>query len=192
MLCSLLLSAFFLADATAVNEKEERLDKYVARSADGRLRLEVEIYRPKESEYEVRKSEKGYDVYFYQGKPVAENYARNHEYAGFITKFEFSWDGQRIEIPRRFWEDLMMPLSGVTKDVDKMSGEDLHEFVAEQESEYADRPKLYVSSSKTEGTALIEWRRSLLDCEESAFERWIITKSGTVLRHTLIAPHVGC
>ncbi|MFM9028133.1 MAG: hypothetical protein ACKOQ6_09055 [Bacteroidota bacterium] len=191
-LCVLLLLVATLTNALADSEKEQLLDKYVARSADGRLRLEVEIYRPKKDEYEARKNSNGNEVYFYQGKKIDEDYARASGYAGFITKFEFSWDGQRIEIPRRFWEDLMVPLSAVVKDVDKLGGEELYEFVAEQNREYAERPKLSVSASDTEGTALIEWRRSLLHCDKSAVERWIISKKGAVMRHTFIAPSLGC
>ncbi|MFM8459249.1 MAG: hypothetical protein ACKOB0_09955, partial [Chthoniobacterales bacterium] len=59
-----------LTNALADSEKEQFLDKYVARSADGRLRLEVEIYRPKKDEYEARKDSNGNEVYFYQGKKV--------------------------------------------------------------------------------------------------------------------------
>lgn len=86
----------------------------------------------------------------------------------------------------------MVPLSAVVKDVDKLGGEELYEFVAEQNREYAERPKLSVSASDTEGTALIEWRRSLLHCDKSAVERWIISKKGAVMRHTFIAPSLGC
>lgn len=190
--CTFFLLAAFLADVTAETGKQELLDKYVARSADGRLRLEVTIYRPKKGEYEVRKDKDESEIFFYQGKRVDDDYARAPGYAGFITKFEFTWDGQRIEIPRRFWEDLMMPLSAVAADIDKMSGDELYEFVAEQDSEYADRPRLHISSSDTEGTALIEWHRSLLHCDKSAVERWIISKKGAVMRHTFIAPSLGC
>lgn len=189
IICSSILFVALSSHVVVGGETEETLDKYIARSADGRLRLEVEIYRPQKSEYEVRMDENGHELHFYKGKKVDAAYADSEGYAGFITKFEFTWDGQRIDIPRRFWDDLMMPLSGVVKDVDKMGPDELAEFEAEQYEALQFRPRLSVSSSDSEGTAMIEWSRSLLSCDTYAVERWIISKKGAVLRHTFISPH---
>ena len=188
----IILSASLLPVCAIEENEMHSLDRYVARSADGRLRLEVEIYRPKKEEFEVRKNPDGYDTYYYKGKKAYPDYAQNPGAAGFITKFEFSWDGKRVEIPRRFWEDVMTPLVAVVKDVDNMPPDALREFEAHQERVGDTRPRLYISASDTGGTALIEWKRPLLHCDKSAVERWIISKKGTVIRHTFIAPSVGC
>jgi hypothetical protein len=108
-----------------------------------------------------------------------------HPGSTLLTRFDLTWDGKAMNIPERFWNDLpglriqTSPL--VPENLDPKIQWEAYEFL-----ENLDQPRISLSAEG--GTALIEWARPE-ECDSSSTIRWIISKSGTVLRHRHCPPH---
>lgn len=98
----------------------------------------------------------------------------------FIRVFKLTWNGQEIAIPQRFWNDLdHVRLEDYPKaEISKVPAEK-REIFNEQLGQLQ-RPRLILSAES--GTVLIEWRRGE-ECDSHSIIRWIVSKSGVVLRH---------
>ena len=157
------------------------------------MRLEVELLVLEDEQIEKRRTPNGPEekrrtgedekiTRFYQGKQLP---ADCWGYKSLITKFDFFWGKQQIEIPRRFWEDLLrFRIETVQIDRSKLSSREQYEL-----SVFETRlmqPRVFLSAEG--GTALIEWKRGE-ECDSHSTTRWIISKSGTVLRHRHDPPH---
>jgi hypothetical protein len=156
---------------------------YKAVSGDGILVLQVELFRPPEDEVTEAKDEKGkFRCYQYKGKDMPESFWPGQS---LLTRFELTWDGKAMNIPGRFWNDLPgLRLETSTLDPKKLKPElqwKAHEFL-----ESLDQPRLSLSAEG--GTVLIEWDRPE-ECDSRSTIRWIVSKSGTVLRHRHCPPH---
>jgi hypothetical protein len=147
------------------------------------IRLHVQLVRPADEEFIEIKNEQGkFVAYEYRGKVAPEYF-----YPGrtLLTRFDLTWDGKAIPIPERFWNDIGgLMIQTTTVDPSK--------FKEEKHWEALDfikglmRPRLTLSADG--GTVLIEWRRPE-DCDSRSTYRWIVSKSGTVLRHRDCPPH---
>jgi|GEM_PF-2779291 len=161
---------------------------------EGELRLEVELLVLEEGQIEERRTPNGPEekrrtgqdekiTYFYQGKQLPVDC---WGYRSFIKKFDFFWGKQQIEIPRRFWEDLCrFRIETVQIDSRKLSSRELFELNEFKGSLM--RPRVFLSAEGC--TALIEWERREDGCDSHSTTRWMISKSGTVLRHRHAPPH---
>ena len=151
--------------------------KFKAFSPDRSLTLEVELILPPENEITVAKNAAGEMIgYQWKGKIMAENFAPG---STLLTKFRFEWDGKPVAIPNRLWSDMAaLKITECTLDpktIDPKFAYNFHEFLAGLQ-----QPRLLLSANN--GTALIEWRRSE-DCDSRSIIRWMIGRTGTVLRH---------
>lgn len=178
-------------------EKPEELDWYETVDSDALefiakaevedqeidIRLHVQLVRPADEEFIEIKDEQGeFVAYHYKGKVAPEYF-----YPGrtLLTRFDLTWDGKAIPIPERFWNDIGgLMIQTTTVDPAK--------FKEEKHWEALDfikglmRPRLTLSADG--GTVLIDWRRPE-DCDSRSTYRWIVSKSGTVLRHRDCPPH---
>lgn len=97
-----------------------------------------------------------------------------------VTRFDLVWDKQKVEIPGRFWQDIeRMPLQLYPGAELRKIPEDKR-WKIESAMRNLHRPRLSLSAGK--GTVMIEWTRGE-ECDSSSTFRWIISKTGTVLRH---------
>jgi len=161
-------------------------ESYEAPSAEGirpapRATLEVELDIAGGTRVEALTGEdgvvKGYKV---DGKAAPAGYSPG---ASVLRKFKLRWDGKEVPIAERFWSDLLR-LEIVTSDLTtKQVGAEqvgqLIEFHAKLR-----HPRVMISAE--EGTLLIEWARPEEDGGQSTI-RWIVSRTGTVLRHRLQA-----
>ncbi len=155
-------------------------------SEEGELRLEVALIE--ESDPVTEESVQGPDgketVFTFQGTKLPRWVQPTD---GVLKRFRFFWNDKEVPIEKRFWNDFggcliqSTPLTG-----EKMAEEQrvaFEEFLAG-----LDHPKVILSADG--GTALIEWR--IIDteacCGHRATVRWIIGKSGTVMRHRHTTP----
>ena len=157
--------------------------KFKAVSETGNLVLEVELIRPSEEEVTEILDEKG-DLVSYQSKGKNQPYPF---YPGstLLKRFELSWDGKAMEIPERFWNDL----PGLRIQTSPLNPEKLApdlQWKALEFLEKLEQPRLSLSAEG--GTVLIEWKRPE-ECDSSSMIRWMVGKSGTVLRHRYCPPH---
>jgi hypothetical protein len=97
-----------------------------------------------------------------------------------VSRFELVWDKQKVEISGRFWQDIeRMPLQLYPEaELGKIPMD--KRWKIESAIRKLHRPRLYLSAGK--GTVMIEWPRGE-ECDSSSTFRWIISKTGTVLRH---------
>lgn len=156
---------------------------FKAVSEEGDLVLQVELIRVPEDEATEVTDEKGDHLhYLYKGKPMPYPF---HPGSTLLTRFDLTWAGKAMNIPERFWNDLpglriqTSPL--VPENLDPKIQWEAYEFL-----ENLDQPRISLSAEG--GTALIEWARPE-ECDSSSTIRWIISKSGTVLRHRHCPPH---
>jgi hypothetical protein len=147
------------------------------------IKLHVQIIPLVEGDFTEVKDERGELVaYHYKGKA-----APDYVYPGstLLTRFDLTWDGKAVPIPERFWSDLGgMRIQTSTLDPGKLKGEAHWKAVELLESLKC--PRLTLSADG--GTVLIEWVRPE-DCDSRSTIRWIVSKSGNVLRHRDCPPH---
>jgi len=151
--------------------------KFKAFSPERSLTLEVELMVPPENEITDAKNADGEMIgYQWKGKIMAGNFAPG---STLLTKFRFEWDGKPVAIPNRLWNDLAaLKITECTLDpktIEPKFAYHFHEFL-----EGLQQPRLLLSADN--GTALIEWRRSE-DCDSRSIIRWMVGRTGTVLRH---------
>jgi hypothetical protein len=90
-----------------------------------------------------------------------------------------------MNIQERFWNDLPgLRIETSTLDPQKLKP-DLQRK-ALQFLDQLEQPRLSLSAEG--GTVLIEWTRPE-ECDSSSTIRWIVSKSGTILRHRHCPPH---
>ena len=157
--------------------------KHRAVTEDGKITLQVELFYPPEDEITEAKDEKGeHRCYQYKGKDMP---ARFWPSQSLLIRFDLTWDGKAMNIPDRFWSDLAgLRIDSSTLDVEKLKPE--LKWKASEFLEGLKKPRLSLSADG--GTILIEWARSE-ECDSRSTIRWIISKSGTVLRHRHEPPH---
>ena len=151
--------------------------KFKAFSAERNLTLEVELIIPPENEISEAKNAAGEMIgYQWKGKVMAGNFAPG---STLLTKFRLEWDGKPVPIPNRLWNDLaalkITECNLDPKTIDPKFAYNFHEFL-----EGLQQPRILLSAEN--GTALIEWRRSE-DCDSRSIIRWMVGRTGTVLRH---------
>lgn len=158
---------------------------YQATSDDGKAVLDVELVKPEENKLvEIKDNDQVTVGYSIEGKRLPEGYWPGRT---LIKKFHLVWDGREITIPQRFWDDLpgfriqRSPL--VMESLPPGQQHAAFEFLARLE-----QPRLIVSADG--GTLLIEWTRPE-ECDARSTIRWIIGRSGTILRHRHSPPD-GC
>lgn len=156
---------------------------YVAKAEEGNAVLRVEMEKPaQERLQEVRDSEGAVTGYLLDGKKLPERFWPG---CTVLKKFDLEWEGRKIEIPRRFWADLTgfriqeSPLSTAALPAEKR-------FEGERFLASLDKSRVYISADG--GTLLIEWARPE-ECDGRSTIRWIISRSGVILRHRHTPPH---
>jgi hypothetical protein len=161
-------------DYTAkVNHEDQDID----------IKLHVQLIRPDEKEFiEVRDKDDEFVAYHYKDKLTPDYF-----YPGrtLLTRFDLTWQGKAIPIPERFWNDIGgLWIQTSTVDPSKLEGEAHWKAIEFLESLKC--PRLTLSADG--GTVLVEWARPE-DCDSRSTYRWIISKSGNVLRHRDCPPH---
>ena len=156
---------------------------FKAVSGDGNLALQVELFRPPEDEVTEAMDDKGeFRCYQYKGKDMPLRFWPGQS---MLTRFDLTWDGKAMNIPERFWNDLAgLRIQTSTLDPKKLEPEPqwkAHEFF-----ERLEQPRLSLSAEG--GTVLIEWICPE-ECDGRSTIRWIVSKSGTMLRHRHCPPH---
>lgn len=182
------LGATTVAGASAAEPREEWWDlveevlNFSAKSEEGNLTLEVELEVPPDEErVEVNDSEGNLSGWKWRGETLP---LRCWPGESLIKKFDFKWDGKPVAIEKRFWRDL----GGFDIQTIPMK----HALLPEEGWRYEDflsrlrQPRLILSAEG--GTALIEWERPE-ECDSRSTTRWIISRSGAVLRHRHEPPH---
>jgi hypothetical protein len=157
--------------------------KFRAKSVGGELVLSVELLKPPEKEVTEVIDEKGEcRSYRYKGKVLPPRFWQGQS---LLTRFDLTWDGQAIKIPERFWSDLA-GLDIETSTLDNTRVDPTFGWQAKEFLESLRQPRVTLSAEG--GTALIEWVRPE-ECDSRSTLRWIVSKSGTVLRHRNEPPH---
>ena len=92
-------------------------------------------------------------VLYYKGKPAK---AYQYPNSSYVSQFELTWDGKKIEIAEMFWNDLFgLNLSRLKRL--RESANETEQFAFEEMEKSLLTPKLSLSSSA--GTVLISWTR---------------------------------
>lgn len=146
---------------------------FKAVSPDDRVVLQVELVKPLPGEIARDKTT---GVSHYKGKPLSDRYWDGQT---LLTGFDLTWDGKPVSIHPRFWADLV-GLDISTSTLDPGSVQDIHRWDADEFLNGLRHPRVTVSADL--GTALVEWERGE-ECDGRSMIRWIISRSGTVLRH---------
>jgi hypothetical protein len=155
-----------------VNEVE----RFRAVSVENRLVLTVSLERPGEEEMAPIVNDGQVIGYSLRGRRLVGKFFPG---ISVLSAFDLVWDGRPIAIPPRFWEDLAgFRIQTLSVDLNTLVLEERAK--AEAYLADLDQPRLILSAD--EGTALIEWDRPEKGEIKSTF-RWIISRSGTVLRH---------
>jgi hypothetical protein len=151
--------------------------------ADGSVVFEVELFKPAESDIKEATDSKGEHLhYLYKGKPQPYGFRPG---VNLIRRFDLNWDGKAVPIPERFWNDLPdLRIATSTLKPETLKPE--LRWKAEEFLERLRQPR--VSLSAEGGTVLIEWERGE-ECDSHSTIRWIVSKSGVVLRHRHCPPH---
>jgi hypothetical protein len=157
--------------------------KFTAATEDGKITLQVELIRPAESDVTEAKDGKGeHRCYQYKGKDQPYPFRPG---VTLVKRFDLTWDGKAMKIPERFWNDLPdLRIEASTLNPETLKPE--LQWKAEQFLERLRQPR--VSLSAEGGTVLIEWERPE-ECDSHSTIRWIVSKSGVVLRHRHRPPH---
>jgi hypothetical protein len=153
------------------------------KAEEGDAELRVELRQPDEEKLQPVKDADGtLTGYLFEGKRMPEGFWPGRS---LIKAFEVRWGGKKIEIPERFWADLAgFRIQKSPLDPSKLPEDQQSE--ARQFLERLDRPRVIISADG--GTLLIEWERGE-ECDGHSTIRWIISKSGTILRHRHTPPH---
>lgn len=148
-----------------------------------KLVLQVELIQPADDEITEAKDEKGeFRCYRYKGKDLAYPF---HPGSKLLSRFDLTWSGKAMPIPERFWSDLA-GLDIETSTLDPAQLKSDLQWDAKKFLEALRQPRVMLSAEG--GTALIEWVRPE-ECDARSTIRWIISKSGTILRHRHEPPH---
>ncbi|MEO8353275.1 MAG: hypothetical protein ABI680_16220 [Chthoniobacteraceae bacterium] len=163
-------------------EQVTEVDHLTVHSEEGTLRLRVELFFPSGEEIEQRPAEDGETTrFYYRGKRLPDTYWPT---CSLLHRFDFFWNDQQIDVPRRFWADLCrLRLQMIEPSPPGLSDQEQVQF-ADFVSRL-DQPHVFLSADG--GTALVEWERPE-DCDRHSMIRWMISKKGTVLRHTFTPP----
>ena len=157
--------------------------KFRCSDAEDSVVFEVELFQPVKSDIKEVKDAKGQHLhYLYKDKPQPYGF---HPCVNLIRRFDLTWEGKAMKIPERFWNDL----PGFRIETSTLRPETLKpelQWKAEQFLERLRQPR--VSLSAEGGTVLIEWERPE-ECDSRSTIRWIVSKSGVVLRHRHCPPH---
>jgi hypothetical protein len=156
---------------------------FKAVSEEGNLVLRVELIRVPEAEVtEVMDEDGNLKHYLYNGREMPYPF---HPGGTLLTRFDLTWDGKAMNIPERFWNDLPgLRIESSTLDPEKLNP-DL-QWKAREFLDRLEKPRLSLSAEG--GTVLIEWVRPE-ECDSRSTIRWLVSKSGTVLRHRHCPPH---
>ena len=164
----------------------ERRHSGVFVSTEGELRLEVALIEESDpvAEETVRGPDGEETVFTFKGSRLPR-WVRPTD--GVLKSFRFFWNDREVPVEKRFWDDFGgCVIEATPLTAEKMAEEQRLAF--EEFLEGLDRPKVILSADR--GTALIEWR--IIDteacCGHRATVRWIIGKSGTVMRHRHTTP----
>ena len=154
-----------------------------AKAEEGNAVLRVELQKPDEKQIkELKDADGSVTGYSLNGKKLPERFWPG---CTLIKKFDLQWDGKKIDIPERFWADLAgLRIQESSLNLEKLSPDS--RFEGEKFLAQLDRPRVYISADG--GTLLIEWGRPE-ECDGHSTIRWIISKSGTILRHRHTPPH---
>lgn len=161
----------------------ESPDTFTAESGEGNVSLKVALFHPPEGAVKEVTDKEGFVSYVYEGKKLPERYQPG---ASLLKKFDLNWDGKAIKVDPRFWSDL----AGLAIQKDTTKIEDIAPRHLEAYFKFLgglQQPRVTFSADK--GTILIEWERSE-ECDSRSHIRWMISQSGTVLRHRDY--HDGC
>lgn len=142
-------------------------------SPDDRVVLQVDLVKPLPEEITKDKTT---GVSHYKGKPLSDRYWDGQT---LLTRFDLTWDGKPFRIHPRFWSDLV-GLDISTSTLDPEGVQEIHRWEAYEFLNNLRQPRVTVSADL--GTALVEWERGE-ECDGRSMIRWIIGRSGTVLRH---------
>lgn len=153
-------------------------------SPEGRLVLEVCLATPGEEELEVVAEGGEVVEYRLRGRRLLAGY---YPGVAVIDLFSLTWDGRPIAVPPRFWADLA-GFRLQTLSVEPASLDSETRAMAEKYTATLLQPRVVLSADK--GTALVEWMRQEDHDARSTF-RWLISRSGTVLRHRHLPGHEG-
>lgn len=158
---------------------------FKATTEEGKITLQVELIRPAEDEVTETKDPDGPDGavrFMYKGKVQPYPFYPGNT---LLTRFDLTWDGEAMKIPERFWNDLPgFRIQTSTLDPKKLKPE--LQWKALKFLDSLDQPRLSLSADG--GTVLIEWDRPE-ECDSRSTIRWIVSKSGAVLRHRHCPPH---
>lgn len=156
---------------------------FKAKTEDGKLVLQVELFRPREDEVTEAKDKKGeFRCYQYKGKDMPYPFYPGNT---LLKRFDLFWNGKSMNIPERFWNDL----PGFRIEISSLEVDKLKPDLQWKARDFLDKlvqPRLCLSADG--GTVLIEWVRHE-ECDSRSTIRWIVSKSGTVLRHRHCPPH---
>ncbi len=161
----------------------ESPDEFTAESGEGDVSLMVVLFRPPGEAVKEVKDKDGSTSYQYDGKKLPERYWPGES---LLKKFELRWSGKTVGIDPRFWSDLAgLKIQDSLFRVEDISPDHVgayFDFLGKLQ-----QPRLTFSADR--GTVLIEWKRSE-ECDSHSVIRWIVSRSGTVLRHR--HAHDGC
>lgn len=167
-------------------EHEEAVHSGTFKSSEGLLRLEVALIDENDDvKEETIQTPDGEEIrYTFRGEHLPRWL---HPHNGIIKCFHFFWDGREIPVAKRFWNDFggchITHCAVDQKTIAPDLSEDFKNYLND-----LDAPKVILSADG--GTALIEWR--IIDtgacCGHRATMRWLISKSGHVMRHRHTTP----
>lgn len=156
---------------------------FTAKAEEGDAILRVQLEKPSEERLQEVKDPEGVVTgYSVDGKKLPERFWPG---CSLLKQFDLEWDGKKIDIAERYWTDLAgfqiqeSPLILNELPTEKRSqGE---QFLAS-----LDKPRVYISADGE--SILIEWDRPE-ECDGRSTIRWIINKSGSIMRHVHTPPH---
>jgi hypothetical protein len=168
-------------------EHEKTIYSGTFESSEGLLRLEVALIDENDevTQEAIQTSNGEATRYTFKGKPLPRWLPPT---VGIIKSFRFVWEGREIPVAERFWNDFGgCRLTRCTVDRNTIPPGLLPAFDRYQNN--PDVPELILSADG--GTALIEWRIIDTDacCGHPATMRWMISKSGHVMRHRHTTPN---
>ena len=178
-----------VAGASAATAREEWWElvksenlRFTAKSVEGTLTLDVELEKPPEDDLVEHKTKDGeYNGYSWKGEKLPTRFWPG---GSLIKKFDLKWDGKLIPIEKRFWRDLAgFDIQTVSEKPALIPDET---WAYEEFVDCLRQPRIMLSAEG--GTALIEWVRPE-ECDSRSTTRWIVSRSGTVLRHRHEPPH---
>jgi hypothetical protein len=161
----------------------EEVSHFTAKSEDGNITLTVELTKPDEDSLTPQVAANGDTVgYTLNGEKLPERFWPG---CALISRFELSWDGKRIDIPKRYWRDL----AGFRIQTSSLKPDSLEPSLHWKAGQFlADLDQPRVTLSADGGTIMIQWGRPE-ECDGHSTIRWIIDRSGTILRHRHTPPH---